>query len=451
MVFDDEGGVGAICIGLLSMKAVNYLPGTLQVKTYHSSTLRSGVLFGVAIPAFVSGLYYSFLEETREQIHGWDALLFIYGLLFVPVVYSMLIGLNVLVWERCHINYAFLLGMDARNRMNYREYFEIPSLLFATLCHTFLLSFARIGSSHISPTTWPLLWLALTAAILFDPLPLLFRPSRSWLLRAIGSLFISWARHVEFTDFWLGDQFCSLVFTLSNLYMLVCVYVQGFQGDWNAICTTRSSAWPVASALTALPLLIRLAQSIRRYAGSGLITHLINGGKYSFGIVSYLYYYLWRFQDTHYNPWFSIWLTFAIIYSTYATCWDLIMDWSLLRLRARHFLLRNELGYPNHIYIYYFAIVTNCLAHFSWVIYIPEQGPNMLTRTFIVGFLEMLRRIQWNFYRLENEHIGNTDQYRVAGERPLLYAFGASHFGHHDGNDFEPLSRSPTPLAGDKD
>ena len=68
----------------------------------------------------------------------------------------------------------------------------------------------------------------------------------------------------------------------------------------------------------------------------------------------------------------------------------------------------------------------------------------MMVRCFIAGMLEMLRRLQWNFCkslplifkiawhtensyeyadRLETEHIGNMDQYRVNRETPLPYAF----------------------------
>lgn len=72
--------------------------------------------------------------------------------------------------------------------------------------------------------------------------------------------------------------------------------------------------------------------------------------------------------------------------------------------------------------------------------YIPRRGPPILLRTFIAALLEMLRRWQWNFClhplvyfpvgsalcsisadRLENEHIGNMDQYRVTREVPLPY------------------------------
>ena len=69
----------------------------------------------------------------------------------------------------------------------------------------------------------------------------------------------------------------------------------------------------------------------------------------------------------------------------------------------------------------------------------------MMVRSFITGMFEMLRRLQWNFCksrsllifniawhtgnsneyadRLETEHIGNMDQYRVNRAIPLPYAF----------------------------
>ena len=82
----------------------------------------------------------------------------------------------------------------------------------------------------------------------------------------------------------------------------------------------------------------------------------------------------------------------------------------------------------------------------------------MMVRCFIAGMFEMLRRLQWNFCkslslifnfawhtgnpneyidRLETEHIGNMDQYRVNREIPLPYAF-----------DFETRKQDRDTLAG---
>jgi hypothetical protein len=73
----------------------------------------------------------------------------------------------------------------------------------------------------------------------------------------------------------IRDQFCSLVFTLSNLYFVGCVYRGDFvEGPQR--CSSLRAYWPVTFLLSALPLFVRLVQSLRRYADSRLITHLIN-------------------------------------------------------------------------------------------------------------------------------------------------------------------------------
>lgn len=75
---------------------------------------------------------------------------------------------------------------------------------------------------------------------------------------------------------YLRDQFCSLIFTLSNLYFVGCVYATGIDSNWRRCTTNAGPRWGVAFLLASLPLLARLVQSIRRYVDSGLTTHLIN-------------------------------------------------------------------------------------------------------------------------------------------------------------------------------
>ncbi|KIK00028.1 hypothetical protein K443DRAFT_101164, partial [Laccaria amethystina LaAM-08-1] len=89
-----------------------------------------------------------------------------------------------------------------------------------------------------------------------------------------------------------------------------------------------------------------------RYADSGLNTHLINGGKYASGIVSYLFYFLWRHHGQPFSNrdiFFILWCLFTSCSSIYSATWDLLMDWSLLRLHSPYPLLRSELIYSNHI------------------------------------------------------------------------------------------------------
>jgi hypothetical protein len=69
--------------------------------------------------------------------------------------------------------------------------------LLATLVYCFWISFSGILGDKIDPTKWPLVWLILTGAILFNPFPLLFKPSRWWLVRKTGKLLVSGTHIVE--------------------------------------------------------------------------------------------------------------------------------------------------------------------------------------------------------------------------------------------------------------
>lgn len=71
-----------------------------------------------------------------------------------------------------------------------------------------------------------------------------------------------------------SDQFCSLTFTLSNLYFVGCAYNQKWDNVWISCSTAKH--WGIPFALSSLPLLVRTVQSIKRYVDSGLYTHLIN-------------------------------------------------------------------------------------------------------------------------------------------------------------------------------
>lgn len=74
----------------------------------------------------------------------------------------------------------------------------------------------------------------------------------------------------------LSDQFCSLIFTMSNLYFVGCVYSRGIDENWRQCTAGPGPRWGYTFLLAQLPLLVRLVQSVKRYADSGLVTHLIN-------------------------------------------------------------------------------------------------------------------------------------------------------------------------------
>ncbi|KZT04539.1 EXS-domain-containing protein [Laetiporus sulphureus 93-53] len=291
----------------------------------------------------------------------------------------------------------------------------------------------------VSPSDWPLLWLAWALFIWLNPLPIFFRSSRYWLLKNLYRQLTSGVRRVEFQDFWMGDQFCSLVFTLGDLWFVGCAYSHALK-NWR-ICTTGAN-WAPMFAIAVLPFFVRFVQSIRRWADSKQLMHLVNAGKYGTGIIYYLTYYLWRQHGGGRGPRFVAWCILGVFYAGYAGAWDILMDWSLMQRHAKYRFLRSELIYTSHVPLYYVAIVANIIIRYEFLMYIPEKGVNYVIRTFIAAMLEMLRRWQWNFLRLENEHIGNMDQYRVTREVPLPYSFDHQSHDSDGGDEDDEVERT---------
>ncbi|KAG8902948.1 hypothetical protein FRB99_003916 [Tulasnella sp. 403] len=389
--------------------------------THHFNSFRSGMMIGLGIPALTTGIYQAFQPETQQRMPIWWAILEVYATFFVPVMFSFLVGVNIIAWAKWRLNFAFIFELDLKTAIDYREYFELPTYFFMTLSYALLLSFAGIFDSWIAPTSWPALWLLLFVVTMLNPFRPLHLSSRYWLLRNWGKLFAPGIYPVDFADFWMGDQLCSMVYTIGRLYFTACVYAVHWD-DPNTRCNLQYR-WIPGIILSAIPSLIRLIQCVKRYSDSKNYIHLVNAGKYASSIVASSLFFSWREHGANRDQHYIAWILFSVVASLYTSAWDLLMDWSLLQPQSPHPLLRPELIYGDHYPVYYVAMILNVLIRFNWIIYAPKGSFNFQIRALVVAISEMLRRIQWNFFRVENEHLGNADQYRVTREVPLPYTF----------------------------
>jgi len=262
-----------------------------------------------------------------------------------------------------------------------------------------------------------LIWLALTLVVMFNPIRnSMWGPARWWTIKNLAKLGASGIWEVEFTDAWLGDQFCSLVYSLSNLYFVGCFYAR-FANSASAYGSQVQEAWSTCS----------VTQNWGWYYLLGMLPFmLLNAGKYVMAMINHLCYCYWRHQGApNTGEIYILWCFTEAVNSIYGCAWDFLMDWSVCKPRARYPLLRPELIYKSQIPCYYFALVSNLCIRFVWLTYIFLGGQNATLSSFIAALLEMLRRVQWNFYRLENQHLGNMDQYHVTRKVPLPYRFSA--------------------------
>jgi len=178
--------------------------------------------------------------------------------------------------------------------------------------------------------------------------------------------------------------------------------------------------WPIVAAI---PPLIRITQCLRRFIDTHkAFPHLVNAGKYSSSLLV-IAFNAW-YRKTSSTPSLVLWVVSATVATAYAFTWDIKMDWGLFEKGNAQFL-RSRLIYPAP-FTYYYAAVSNLVMRILWIFTITPTTivgvQDVYARTFLLGglsLIEIFRRIQWNFFRLENEHLNNCGEFRVSRQVPV--------------------------------
>ncbi|WFD07701.1 Xenotropic and polytropic retrovirus receptor 1 [Malassezia vespertilionis] len=376
----------------------------------------TGVFLGVSLCAIIEGLRAAMDPRTQELLPVWPNLLQLYGAEFIPTLFALLFGFNLIGWRSARINALFIFEWDAGNALSPLQYFQFPAFFLMLLSIFFWISFSNPTASAITATSWPLIWLVIVLVLLLNPLPIMHLSGRLWfmysMLRVLSGGIFS---RVEFRDFFLGDELNSVLYSISNLYLMGCEYNRHFSVP--DTCSTTKSYW--VPVLGSIPPFLRLLQCFRRYRDSDYAVriHLLNAGKYASSILNAFFFFKYRHNGMTGVENKALWITFATINALSTSSWDLTMDWNLLRPNAKYPLLRSDLAYADIWPVYYFAMITNVMIRFVWVIFLFGGPASIPLRSFIAALLEMLRRWQWNFIRLENEHLGNADSFKIIRNR----------------------------------
>ncbi len=310
------------------------------------------------------------------------------------------------IWSLVPVDWAFVFGIDQNRYLRARHYalaaFQIGSLTLAMACGWLLHS--RMNPSPDSGSDyWILAVFVGNGLYLFNPLPFGHRRARMWLLRSLGRVVAApWVGPVQFRDFWLADQFCSLVILLTDLGYAGCFFVVdlGCQTD---TCTTKYMPW-IRPAFALLPFFLRLLQCLRRFYDLRLPRDLLNAGKYLLSMLVVVFALLHEQMDSStWGPFRIVWLLFAVSAMLSSYTWDILMDFGIGR---PHFcFLRRNLLFPK--WCYYFAMVFNLVLRGAWLFtvapspftgYVYEKALE-----FSLAGAEILRRAHWNLYRLANE------------------------------------------------
>jgi hypothetical protein len=380
--------------------------------------LGAGLVLG--IEGVVKGTLILFNGEPRKQLYT-AYLLQLYAGYFMMVLLALLFCGCAGIFHEFRVNYQFIFELDNRQSANWLQMTEIPAWFFFLMSVSLWVNFDMQPSNDTMYLYWIVIMIGLAVISFFAPAPLFYHRARKWFGYTLWRLLFAGIYSVEFRDFFIGDMFCSLTYSLGNAELFFCLYA----GNWNNPAVCNSSNSHLLGFLATLPGIWRAAQCIRRYLDSrSVFPHLVNCGKYFFTVMQYMTLSLYRTNQTAHTK--AAFIAMATINGTYCSIWDLFMDWSLGDPKARRKFLRPTLAYRKHVWVYYVAMVLDPILRFNWIfyaIYTSDTRHSPLV-SFLVSISEVLRRGMWTLFRVENEHCTNVENAKASRDIPLPYRIG---------------------------
>jgi len=411
--------------------------------------ISNGVIFEVGV--FV-GLSFSLLVVTAliVNVFGTDpdgpspsraveklsSVLPVFRAIGLTTLYIWLWAVSTYLFQRFRINHEFIFEIDPQTELNSLQIFRFASIW--TLIWFVLLDFFLYASliqdtgiwDHVQPAYFGLALFVAFWCVALCPFDLFYRPTRLYLARTLWIIVRSPFSSVSFKDFYFCNQLCSLNNLLKDLVYSECYFMSGdflLADSTQCKVVTNDVSW----VLSFLPYYWRFMQCCRRYKDSKVKRNLYNAGKY-FTSLTVTFWGLMHKNWPDSQSYLIAWICAAICSSIFSFIWDVKMDWGLLNSQTyevengqRHPLLRSRLILVRSDFLYYFAIISDFCFRITWVFTISPNYfgiidflPKDYITTLIYTF-EILRRSQWNFYRLENEHWNNVELFRAVNIVPL--------------------------------
>lgn len=232
---------------------------------------------------------------------------------------------------------------------------------------------------------------------------------RKELALVLGHIAISPLGKVGFAHFFTADVLTSLSKPLADVYRSLCFLTSD---SWHSNLPTTcpyQTYW--IYCLCVLPYIWRFLQCWNRFFHTRQwFPHLVNAGKYAFGILLVTITYL----ESELDPSPTATTLLFAVGTLYMLAWDTLMDFGLRRFFTA--AGRKQCMYPRWLYCYVSA--SNALLRLTWMFTLMPMswlGSNFLQEEVLlltVCLLEILRRGQWTLLRIENEKFSNIEKYR---------------------------------------
>lgn len=358
------------------------------------------------------------MSVDKRDLFLYEVFLYYNPLLLVTFV-VWLWGINLWVFAQANVGYAKIFDLD-QNHLTHNEIWKsatwmtviVPTSMTAYL---YLYSHGEVSLA----ASQPVLLYAAAAMILIFPFDIFYLSSRYFLLRTLWRIVLPF-QAISFPDFFLADILTSMSKVFSDLERSVCRMVHRqvatiawFEAD--SVCGSHAVAIPV---VLVLPYIFRLFQCLRQYKDTGERTSILNALKYSTAVpvifLSALKYHVVAESWTSiYRP---LWLLSSVLNSLYSFYWDVTRDWDLSCF-TRIFKFSKQHLFTHMLYgrkwVYFWVIGSNLILRCTWTYKLSAHLRHNYLTVFAITTLEIFRRFQWVFFRVENEWNKTTSKQNI--------------------------------------
>ncbi|MCD7469849.1 hypothetical protein HAX54_009159 [Datura stramonium] len=348
------------------------------------------------------------MSVNLHDLFLYEAFLYYNPLLLVTIMVWFW-GMNLWVFAQANVDFAKIFDLN-QNHLTHREIWKCATwmtIIVPTSMTAYLYLYSN-GEVSLAASQPVLLYAAFAMALIF-PFDIFYLSSRYFLLRTLWRIVFP-LQAIAFADFFLADILTSMSKVFSDLERSVCRMVHRqvatiawFEAD--SVCGSHSVAIPI---VLALPYLFRLFQCLRQYKDTRDRTTLFNALKYSTAVpvifLSALKYHV--FPDNWDNLYRPLWLLSAVVNCLYSFYWDLTRDWDLscftriFKFSRPHILSHVLYGRK---WVYFWVIGSNLILRCTWTYKLSAHLRHNYLTVFTITALEIFRRFQWAFFRVENE------------------------------------------------
>lgn len=332
-------------------------------------------------------------------------------------LYIIVLGINVYAWEKFNVNYKNVLGFATHASTAFQVMkrafmflaFWVMLFTYCALSSSSYFDAAIFFDTKAGRYATPLIWVPFLIYMLFPVRKYFNSKGRAYFYRTVGEALLAVMTFASYHAWWFVNQLQSLIIVIRDFSYSIC-----YTANINKIEDIKSecigdSFETVELCVILIPIiwafLLDLNRLIVSVKGTG---GLINSSRYSLSCLRYIFAIFTTILSDFGEKgavMFFVWLLFFIVTTALCIFCDVKYDWGFMN---EDDLLRKKLAYSKRT-PYYSAIIANVVLRIFWTISISPfiwTSPVIRNWSYIlVCFAELLRRLIWNSFSVEIEHL----------------------------------------------